>query len=483
MKNQIKTAAAYIRVSTDNQTELSPDSQIKVVQEYAKKNGYIVPKEYIFRDDGISGRHADKRPQFNNMIAIAKQNPKPFSVILLWKFSRFARNQEESIFYKSMLRKRGIEVLSVSEPIIEGPFGSLIERIIEWSDEYYSIRLSGEVKRGMKEKVERGGAVSIPSFGYDIINKQYVINPETSPIVKKIYNDYLNGKGSRKIATEINLLGIKTTRGNKWENRTIDYILQNPVYIGKIRWNPKRRTRRNYNDPDIMLVDGTHEPIIDIGVFNAVQEKIKETKKIYQPYYTERKNGKEYMLKGLVKCSNCGSTLSMGASGSLQCVRYSHSTCSVSHSISINKLNKLVIKGIEEAFRTGNFNLVANRSNQPKKPDEEIDIDFLIEKEKLKLRRIKEAYESGVYNLSEFAESKAIVEEQINTLLSQKKATEPKQDERTAKLQLIEKYKDTITQLKSDKVSETEKNEILKSFIDRIVFNRPKSTIEIFFYS
>ena len=65
MYTDLKTAAAYIRVSTDNQTELSPDSQIKVVQQYAKQNGYIIPKEYIFRDDGISGRSADKRPQFN----------------------------------------------------------------------------------------------------------------------------------------------------------------------------------------------------------------------------------------------------------------------------------------------------------------------------------------------------------------------------------------------------------------------------------
>jgi len=81
------------------------------------------------------------------MIAVAKQTPSPFSAIMVWKFSRFARNQEEAIFYKGMLKKRGIDVISTSEPIIDGPFGSLIERIIEWFDEYYSINLSTEVKR------------------------------------------------------------------------------------------------------------------------------------------------------------------------------------------------------------------------------------------------------------------------------------------------------------------------------------------------
>ena len=59
----------------------------------------------------------------------------PIDVILVWKFSRFARNQEESIVYKSMLKKDNVDVISVSEPLIEGPFGSLIERIIEWMDD------------------------------------------------------------------------------------------------------------------------------------------------------------------------------------------------------------------------------------------------------------------------------------------------------------------------------------------------------------
>lgn len=159
--NKNHFAAAYIRVSTENQTELSPSSQLKIIRKFADEKGYLIDEKFIFRDNGISGRYADKRPEFNRMISLAKQKPPLFSAVLVWKFSRFARNQEESIFYKSLLRKNGIEVISVSEPVDDGPFGKLIERIIEWSDEYYSIRLSGEVRRGMTEKAERGGIVSI----------------------------------------------------------------------------------------------------------------------------------------------------------------------------------------------------------------------------------------------------------------------------------------------------------------------------------
>lgn len=475
--NDIKTAAAYIRVSTDNQTELSPDSQIKVVQQYAKQHSYIIPKDFIFRDDGISGRHADKRPQFNQMIATAKQKPSPFSAVLLWKFSRFARNQEESIFYKSMLRKNGVEVVSVSEPMVDGPFGTLIERIIEWSDEYYSIRLSGEVKRGMTEKVERGGAVSIPAFGYDIKDKKYVPNPETAPIVQKIFNDYFNGVGSLQIAKQLNALGIKTNRGNSWENRTVDYILRNPVYIGKIRWNPKRRTCRNYDDTDMMIVDGHHEAIIDVETFNRVQEIFAQNRRKHIAYVHSNISN-EYMLHGLVKCSNCGATLSAAISGkSLQCIKYTHGKCNASHSITLDKINEMVILAIEQSFKNETFNLIVHNK---KATAHQLDTNSLIEKERLKLRRIKEAFEDGVYTLDEYKESKQFFEEKIERLKST--ATPSHYDEAKKRRKLIEKNKNVVKQLRSKKLSEEEKHEILCSFVDKIVFDRKSTSIELFFY-
>ena len=161
----LEIGAAYVRVSTDDQTELSPDAQIRVIMDAAKADGFIIPKEYIFIEKkGISGRKADNRPEFQRMIAIAKsQKPAPFKRLYLWKFSRFARNQEESTFYKGILRKKcDVEIKSVSEPIMEGMFGRLIETIIEWFDEYYSINLSGEVLRGMTEKALREGYQATP---------------------------------------------------------------------------------------------------------------------------------------------------------------------------------------------------------------------------------------------------------------------------------------------------------------------------------
>ena len=139
---ELRYAYGYVRVSTDKQEELSPDSQEKLIREYATKNNIVILK--VFFEIGISGRKADKRPAFQEMIGLAKSLEHPVDAIIVWKYSRFARNQEESIVYKSLLKKQNnVDVISVSEPLVDGPFGSLIERIIEWMDEYYSIRLSG----------------------------------------------------------------------------------------------------------------------------------------------------------------------------------------------------------------------------------------------------------------------------------------------------------------------------------------------------
>ena len=237
--NPFKKAALYIRVSTHSQEELSPDSQKRLLLDYAEKNHFLVEEQWIFQENGISGRTADKRPQFQQMIASAKSDSHPFDAILVWKFSRFARNQEESIVYKSMLRgKYGVDVISISEPIMEGPFGSLIERIIEWMDEFYSIRLSGDVSRGMTEKALRGGYQSRPPLGYRLsssssVSGQLELYARGSPDRPKIFSWYAqDGLNPYSIARKLNTMGLSTSQGNPFETRSVTYILQNPVYAG-----------------------------------------------------------------------------------------------------------------------------------------------------------------------------------------------------------------------------------------------------------
>jgi DNA invertase Pin-like site-specific DNA recombinase len=107
-------AALYARVSSERQAEkdLSIPAQLKALKKYALDREWDVVAEYV--DEGESARTAN-RPAFREMISTAKKRERPFDTILVWKLSRFARNREDSILYKSLLRKRGISVISINE--------------------------------------------------------------------------------------------------------------------------------------------------------------------------------------------------------------------------------------------------------------------------------------------------------------------------------------------------------------------------------
>lgn len=473
----MKTAAAYIRVSTDDQIEYSPDSQLKLLREYAKKNDYILPDEFVFSDEGISGRTTKIRPDFNKMIALAKAEEHPFDAILVWKFSRFARNQEESIVYKNLLRKVGVEVVSISEPVDRNSsYGSLIERIIEWMDEFYSANLAVEVKRGMLERASRGEIVTPPSFGYVVENGTYIPHPDEAPIICRIFDSYLAGNGLRSIARSLGSEGIRTKRGNLPDNRFVEYILRNPVYIGKIRWSKEGRaaSKRDYANKNIIVIDGKHQPLIDIDTWNAVQNKLDDQKKAYGKYQ-RREQYVDFMLKGLVRCSSCGSTLCQSAKGvGIQCHNFARGTCKTSHYISLTKINRAVLEALESSIDTMSFDIKPqSRVSSSKTPD----LNKLLANETKKLERVKLAYENGIDTLDEYIENKTKIQAQIKKL--QAECPQPK--ESFNKKAYTKKVKSVLEILKSD-VSEKEKNEALRTIVDHIVLHKPDVSIDIVFY-
>lgn len=482
MNNDLKTAAAYIRVSTDKQTELSPESQINEIQKYAKQNGYIIPREYIFRDDGISGKKADKRPQFQTMIATAKQNPVPFQTILLWKFSRFARNQEEAIVYKSMLKKHGVSVISVSEPVDDSPYSTLIERIIEWMDEYYSIRLAGEVRRGLKSKLDKGEPTNPAPYGYVNKNKGYEIDEEKAEIVRMIFNDYANGKAIFAIARDLNVRGYLTSKRRPWSSTTVSYILRNPTYIGKLQHNndPNKNTR---DSKDISIIDGNHKPIIDIDLWTKAQNLLTESEITNKKYC--RKDGKSYkpyLLHGLLKCSSCGHAMvrthAYTTYEAYQCCDYNHGRCKDNHRIRTKEMDSAVIDIIESVFENDTFVLDIRYKNDSKL---RVDNGALIAKEEQKLKRIMEAYEDGVYTLDEYKASRIKVESKLEQLRNAKNSQQINETEIRKKF--VKEKKKLVNKLRQSDIDVAEKNDILHSFIDKIIYNKKKESIEIFFYT
>lgn len=477
----IKIAAAYIRVSTDDQIEYSPESQLKAIRDHAKREGYLIPEEYIFRDEGISGRTADKRPAFRLMIAQAKEGKAPpFEAIFVWKWSRFARNQEESIMYRKLLRKRGVDVASISEPSTDSPFSSLIESIIAWMDEYYLINLAGEVKRGMKEKAARGEAMGTAPYGYSVQNKTFVPNGDADT-VRYIFRRFADGVGARALAQELGEKGVRTRRGNVPDNRWITYIVGNPTYIGKVRWSTEGRanySRANYNGENVLLVDGKHPPIIEPELWDRAQQRLRD--RDTEPKYVRRKNPKLYMLKGLIRCSACGSTLTYQstASPTLQCHRYARGQCRTSHSITLAKAEAAVIGYLEEVAETGAFTF----SPQPAARSAiSQDWTALIAAEERRLRRARSALLDGVFTQEEYRDAKADIEATLARLQATQAADEDTTPPAPDPAAYTRKVRDVLTVLKNPRIDPGTKNQALRSIIDKIIFHRSTCTFDIYF--
>lgn len=485
-----KYGYGYVRVSTDKQEELSPDSQAKLLKDFAHKNGIIISK--IFYELGVSGRKAEKRPEFQKMIAMAKSSDHPVDAILVWKFSRFARNQEESIVYKSLLKKKhNVDVISVSEPLVDGPFGSLIERIIEWMDEYYSVRLSGEVTRGMTEKAKRGGYQARPPLGYRIAErgKPPVIVDEEAEIIRIIFQKYaLEGMGMFDISRYLNLCGFKTSHGKEFERRSVEYILENPTYCGMIRWN---RTVNETNEirpkDEWIIADGQQPAIISKELFDRAAARRNME---YKPRGSRPSSTYRHWLSGLVKCPVCGRTMIAKkiVNGKrtycyFVCYGYSKGKCLAKNSISSLKLAPAILQSLKDVL---NNQQLSFRYIQPE-PETAPDLsDILLDQLKRideKLDRIKEAYRNGVDTLEEYKENKALVQNE-KQLLEKQLAELPAQDSESdqAESALLDRVKNVYEIINSESVDDVTKNEILKSIIEKIVYNKEKDTLEVYYY-
>ena len=487
---ETKYGYGYVRVSTDKQEELSPDSQAKLLKDFAHKNGIIISK--IFYELGVSGRKAEKRPEFQKMIAMAKSSDHPVDAILVWKFSRFARNQEESIVYKSLLKKKhNVDVISVSEPLVDGPFGSLIERIIEWMDEYYSVRLSGEVTRGMTEKAKRGGYQARPPLGYRIAErgKPPVIVEEEAEIIRIIFQKYaLEGMGMFDIARYLNLYGFKTSHGKEFERRSVEYILENPTYCGMIRWN---RTVNETNEirpkDEWIIADGQQPAIISKKLFDRAAARRNME---YKPRGSRPSSTYKHWLSGLVKCPVCGRTMIAKkiVNGKrtycyFVCYGYSKGKCLAKNSISSLKLAPAVLQSLKDVLNNHHLSF---RYIQPE-PETAPDLsDILLDQLKRideKLDRIKEAYRNGVDSLEEYKENKVLVQNE-KQLLEKQLAELPAQDSDSeqAESALLDRVKNVYEIVNSESVDDVTKNEILKSIIEKIVYNKEKDTLEVYYY-
>lgn len=283
-----KRAVIYARFSSHNQTEQSIEGQLRECYEYARRHDLTIEGEYI--DRALTGT-TDKRPSFLKMINDSKK--KTFDYVLVYQLDRFARNRYDSANYKAKLKKNGVRVLSARENISDDASGILIEGVLESMAEYYSAELSQKVKRGFRESLTKGyftGGRDL--FGYDVVDKRWVLNPDEAAIVKEIFDRYKHGEKTHSIAMRLNERGIRNKNGTEFGIDSITRILHNRKYTGKIEYNGE-------------IYTNVTPAIVDEETFNECQRIVA----MHQHRQKTLHSHSPYFLSGRLFCGKCGSNI------------------------------------------------------------------------------------------------------------------------------------------------------------------------------
>ncbi len=493
--------AIYARVSSERQAEkeLSIPAQLKALKKYALGRGWDVVAEYV--DEAESARSAN-RPAFKDMIAATKNRVTPFDSILVWKLSRFARNREDSVLYKSLLKRRKISVVSMNEQVDESPAGSLLEGIIEVIDEFYSANLSQDTMRGMRENAVRGyrNGGSAP-FGYKHVSadgaatkSKLVPDEQEAPIVARIFDLAFHGQGTREIVKTLNAEGVRTRTGKHFVVSSVNRMLRNEAYVGTIVWNRHGMVagrRQKKDDSEVIRVPDSHTPIVDKGLFAQVQALVASRRPTVRHPMTV---SSQYLLSGLAHCRQCGAKAvgTNGKSGKYlyySCssrVRMGASVCSA-RPMNAKKLEGFVLDRIKENILTEtnlrqlveltNEELRANRRRSAKQIES---LDRCSRSVEQKLSYLYAALESGKVDLDDLAprlRQLRAEQRQLNERRDEALEAASEAGERPLGTPVTENYAASLRRLLQGS-SFVECKTFLAAFIGRIEFDRRQVGIE-----
>jgi DNA invertase Pin-like site-specific DNA recombinase len=307
--------------------------QREAVESYAAAHGYRLIRSY--QDEGISGDEIEKRRDFLRMQTDAGGGD--FEAIIVWDLSRFSRLSPSHFFRAAdPFRERGIALVTVDAGPMDWDtlLGEVLLSVNQYVKAAYLKDMSKNVSRGLVQQARRGCWLGQAPIGYrvqivradDGRRRKLVIDPERAELVRWIFKMYTTTETSlRSIALQLNERKVPTVRGAAWSIAQIRKILKCPTYTGRSVWNrmaqgkhsrivqgaatPKPRgprVRANGKE-DWIVVDGTHEPIIDQAMFDAAQKRLAENHQT-KPHY-----GKSFLFSGLVTCANCGSRMHASA--------------------------------------------------------------------------------------------------------------------------------------------------------------------------
>lgn len=305
---KLKNVAAYARVS-------SPKDAMKhsLAAQVSYYSGMIQSHpgwRYagVFTDEGFTGTR-ETRDGFQRLLEECRAGR--IDMVVTKSISRFARNTVTLLSTVRELKGMGVDVFFEEQNIHSASNdGELMLTILASFAQAESESVSENMKWKVRKCFSEGKPWNVIVYGYRAVDGVFTVVPEEAAVVRRIFSEYLSGKGKTAIANGLNADGIKPMRTGKWQRTVLSTMLSNITYTGSLllqktyRSDPisKRKTPNNGELP-MYLAEGTHEPIIDADTFEAVQREIKRRERAYKH---ERRSDMGYPFTGLIFCSHCG---------------------------------------------------------------------------------------------------------------------------------------------------------------------------------
>ena len=488
-KNNKADACGYLRFSSENQRDgYSIEAQERAVLDYCRKNQINMVKFYI--DEAKSATN-DNRPNFLNMIDDSAN--KDWSIAIVHKLDRFARDRYDSIIYRKKLKDNGVKLISVLENLDEdSPEDIILLSVLEGMNEYYSKNLSRETKKGMTENAYKGRHNGgIPPLGF-VVNKDtkmLEIEPAEAEIVKQIFELYSKGETPSEICRIINEQGFRTKAKKVFLPSTIRSMLCNEKYIGTYFFRKTKHVktstgsvRRPQEESDLIVIENIIPRIIDEDTWIICQRRINATA------HPSSRAKVEYYLRGLMFCAECGSPYVGGGSvpsfkkktGELK--RYYCYICSNKRkngakackcgNVGKERIERAVINAIVQyCYNDSSIDMFADefieycKLNDTTNRDERNKLQQELKKAQQQKDRIISLAVDGILSYEETKEQKLNIDSKIK--LFKEKLDVLKRDTIPTKKEIVSYMKDTRKRIENDAFDDYES--LIKQHVHKII--------------
>ena len=510
----------YIRLSQeDKDKKYESDSESVINQKellrgYVKNNNFNLVKEYV--DDGYSGTDFE-RPGFQSMLEDI--NNKKINCVIVKDLSRLGRDHVMTGYYiETFFPENNIRFISILESYdsFKNQASNDSSTFIIACNDYYSKQNSIKIRNVLNEKRKNGKFVgSLPCFGYmrDPLDKGHLIpNPDTAPIVKKIFKWRADSIGPTEIANRLNKANVITPSGYKktnyssrlidrdnWNISTVKKILTNRVYTGDLvqhtqtKVNYKSKKKITLDEKLWIIVENTHEPLVDKDTFEYVNILRKRNTRNYEV----KTNREKRLLEGKLFCKECKNRLTVlyckkQNYWSVNCNRYSRDPVRgrcYSHFYPYNyleeqvleQINKYISKLIKELNIKELNDEVVKIIHKETTNIDKIVKEFQIEKEKI-TGRLKTLYNDrcdGVISTDTYKELASEFEQKLKQINEEIENQNVKKYKMKNKANILPDYTKKIKKLLD---LNKPKKELIDTLVDKIVIDKDRNITTCFKY-